>query len=148
MGDPGQPLLWVLIGLIIVFVCLTSMATGCVNAINRPVGRNGSSESDDSEMQSLQKLAEKRPQFLAALRLNSVFLILMLAGCLVGLFRDVIGFSSLYEMAGVIVALLCAVVLYAFFMAIPQLLTAAHPEKRLKGCITSSMRSMFCFGRR
>lgn len=55
------------------FVCLTSMATGCVNAINRPVGRNGSSESDDNEMQSLQKLAEKRPQFLAALRLNSVF---------------------------------------------------------------------------
>lgn len=132
MGDPGQPLLWVLIGLIIVFVCLTSMATGCVNAINRPVGRNGSSESDDSEMQSLQKLAEKRPQFLAALRLNSVFLILMLAGCLVSLFRDVIGFSSLYEMAGVIVALLCAVVLYAFFMAIPQLLTAAHPEKTAK----------------
>lgn len=63
MGDPGQPLLWVLVGLIIVFVCLTSMATGCVNAINRPVGRNGSSESDDNEMQSLQKLAEKDRNF-------------------------------------------------------------------------------------
>ena len=60
MGDPGQPLLWVLVGLIIVFVCLTSMATGCVNAINRPVGRNGSSESDDNEMQSLQKLHKDR----------------------------------------------------------------------------------------
>lgn len=129
MGDPGQPLLWALVGLIIVLVCLTSVASGCVNAVEHPVagGEDDGGEGDGGNV--LQKISERRPQFQAALRLNSVFLILLLSGCVAELFGHVIGFGGLHEFAGIVFTLLCAVVLYAFFMAIPQRLTAAHPER-------------------